>query len=232
MKNRWLVLCLLLTAPACDEMNGPDDDDCCERIVGSGNVVTVTREVAGFSAVTVRSGALISGAARIRIEQTGEESLSITAEDNILAVLISEVTDGELTLGQPENVVLETHAEILYELTVKELSSLQISGVMNATALGLDTDALDVVIDGVSTLSASGRADVQSLRVSGVATYYASGLASREVVVRGSGVMTMTLNVSERLDVRACGAGTIGYEGNPEEVLDTAGCHGIALRRL
>ena len=226
MKNRWLVLCLLLTAPACDEIDGPDDDDGDERIVGSGNVVTETREVAGFSAVSV------SGVARIRIEQTGQESLTITAEDNILPVLISEVTGGELTLGQPENVNLITHAEILYELTVKKLSSLQISGVMNATALGLDTDALDIVIDGVNTLSASGRADVQSLRVSGVTTYYASGLASREVVVRGSGVVTMTLNVRERLDVRACGAGTIDYEGDPEKVLDPAGCRGIALRRL
>ena len=226
MKNRWLVLCLLLTAPACGEIDGPDDDDGGERIVGSGNVVTETREVAGFSAVSV------SGVARIRIEQTGEESLSITAEDNILPVLISEVTGGELTLGQPENVNLITHAEILYELTVKELSSLQISGVMDATALGLDTDALDVVIDGLSKLSASGRADVQSLRVSGVTTYNASGLASRVVVVRGSGVVTMTLNVSERLDVRACGAGTIDYEGDPEVVLDPAGCPGIALRRL
>ncbi len=225
MKNRWLVLCLLLTAPACDEIDGPDDDGGGERIVGSGNVVTETREVAGFSAVTV------GGVARIRIEQTGEESLSITAEDNILPVLISEVTDGELTLGQPENVVLETHAEILYELTVKELSSLQISGVMNASALGLDTDALDVVIDGVSTLSASGRADVQSLRVSGITTYNASGLASREVVVRGSGIVTMTLNVSERLDVRACGVGTIFYEGDPEEVLGPADCRRLAVRR-
>ncbi len=49
--------------------------------------------------------------------------------------------------------------------------------------------------------------------------------------MRGSGIVTMTLNVNERLDVRACGVGTIFYEGDPEEVLGPADCRRLAVRR-
>ncbi len=47
-------------------------------IVGSGRVVTEARPVQGFTAVSV------SGGVNLIIEQTGVESLAITAEDNIL----------------------------------------------------------------------------------------------------------------------------------------------------
>ena len=52
--------------------------------VGSGNVVKETREARDFDSVSLTGiGALI-------IQQTGEESLTIEADDNILPLLTSE----------------------------------------------------------------------------------------------------------------------------------------------
>ena len=59
-----------------------------ETIVGSGNVVTESRAVSEFTAVSVH------GVGRITIEQTDEETLTITADDNVLPVLVSEIRDG------------------------------------------------------------------------------------------------------------------------------------------
>jgi len=50
----------------------------CSVTKGSGRVVTETREVGGFTKVE------LSGSGELTIEKTGTESLSISAEDNLL----------------------------------------------------------------------------------------------------------------------------------------------------
>src|SRR5687767_1144824 len=56
-----------------------------KTVDGSGNVVVEQREVSGFSAVSM------SGFGELIIQQTGKESLSITADDNLLPLLTSKV---------------------------------------------------------------------------------------------------------------------------------------------
>ena len=171
-----LVLCGCGTIPV-----EPQDDD--TSIIGSGNVVTESRSVSGFAGVSLH------GVARITIEQTSEETLTITAEDNVIPVLLSNVRDGRLILGPEENIKFETHAEIVYHLHVQNLSSIEINGVIYADAVGIDTEALDVDILGVSRLTASGRAPLQDVFLSGVSTYHAQALASEEITIDGSGVI-------------------------------------------
>ncbi len=190
-------------------------------ITGSGNVVTEPRTVSGFAGVSLH------GVARMMIEQTGEETLTITAEDNVLPVLLSEVRDGRLFLGPEENISFELHQEIVYQLTVKNLSSIEINGVIQAGAVGIDTETLDVDIVGVSHLTASGRAPLQDVFLSGVATYHAQALASEGVTIDGDGVINATVQVSDWLTVRACGVGSIKYIGSPRVTQST--CPGISV---
>src|SRR5262245_9149335 len=58
-----------------------------EIIKGSGNVIQQSRPVTGFNAVVV------SGIGELSATQGGQESLTIEAEDNIAAVIESEVKD-------------------------------------------------------------------------------------------------------------------------------------------
>ena len=129
----------------------------------------------------------------------------MTAEDNLLPVLLSEVRNGRLYIGPEENTNFESHAEVIYHLHVKDLNSIEINGVIHANAIGLDTDALDVDIRGVSHLMASGRAPLQSVFLSGVSTYEGQALASGEMTIDGDGVISATVQVSDSLTVRACG---------------------------
>ncbi len=214
-----LVLCSCGTLPV-----GPSDDDSGTTIIGSGNVVTESRTVSGFAGVSLH------GVARITIEQTSEETLTITAEDNVIPVLLSNVRDGRLILGPEENIKFETHAEIVYHLHVQNLSSIEINGVIYADAVGIDTEALDVDILGVSRLTASGRAPLQDVFLSGVSTYHAQALASEEITIDGSGVITATVQVSDLLTVRACGVGSIEYIGAPEVLRSTCYSLGVSKR--
>ena len=213
-----LVLCGCGVLPV-----GPLDEDE-TTIIGSGNVVTEPRTVSGFSGVSLH------GVARIMIEQTGEETLTISAEDNVLPVLISEVRDGRLFLGPEENTSFELHEEIVYHVHVQNLSSIEINGVIYADAVGLDTESLDVDIRGVSYLTASGRARLQDVFFSGVSTYHAQALASEGITIDGGGVIDATVQVSDLLTVRACGVGSIKYIGAPE-VLQSSTCYSLGVSR-
>ena len=199
-----LVLCGCGVLPV-----GPLDEDE-TTITESGNVVTESRTVSGFSGISLH------GVARMTIEQTVEEALTITAENNVLPLLLSSVSNGRLIIGPEEDINFGTQAEILYHVHVKNLSSIEINGVIHADAVGLDTDSLDIDIRGVSYLMASGRALLQEVFFSGVSTYQAQALASAGITIDGDGVINATVQVSDSLTVRACGVGSIKYIGTPE----------------
>jgi hypothetical protein len=60
---------------------------------GSGNVISESRSVTDFTGVE------LSGSGKLIIEQSDVESLTITADDNLLPDLTAEVRDSRLLLG-------------------------------------------------------------------------------------------------------------------------------------
>jgi hypothetical protein len=115
---------------------------------GSGNVVRETREVRDFDSIK------LSGSGSIFISQTGEESLAIEAEDNILPLLTSDVHGRQLELGSQPLGAISPQASIRYYLTVKDLRSLEISGAGKVEISTLATDELRVTVSGSGDLHA------------------------------------------------------------------------------
>ena len=91
-------------------------------ITGSGNLKTEVRQVSNFSQVD------FSAVGTLTIEQTGIEGLSITADDNILPILTSDVSNSVLHLGAKDNQNYTTEKPITYLLSVKTLTGLTLSG--------------------------------------------------------------------------------------------------------
>src|SRR5215469_3189161 len=91
-------------------------------VVGSGNVVSEKREARDFDQIT------LTGVGAVIVTQTGEESLTIEAEDNILPLLTSEVRDHELVLGAESGSSISPRAKIRFIVTVDHLHGLRISG--------------------------------------------------------------------------------------------------------
>ena len=222
-KTPSLATLVVLALGGCGVLPVGPFDESETTVIGSDNVVTEPRTVSGFSGISLH------GVARITIEQTGEEQLTITAEDNVLPVLISEVRDGRLFLGPEENISFELHDEIVYHVHVRNLTSIEINGVIYAGAVGIDTETLDVDILGVSHLTVSGRAPQQDVFLSGVGTYHAQALASAGVTIDGDGVINATVQVSDSLNVRACGVGSIRYIGAPQVLQST--CPSLSVSR-
>jgi hypothetical protein len=201
------ALLLLLAVSACDvdDFCGPHDD----HVVGSGRVVTEVRPVASFDAVS------LSGVGRLFIQQTGSESLEVTAEDNVLEVLRSDVVGGRLVLGPEPGTSISNHREIEYRLTVAELNELEVSGACEVEVEGLRTDLLRVWVSGSSRVAASGVVDRQELVFSGASGYRGEALASRAVRLDVSGVSALQVRVSETLEGSASGVSVVEYYGRP-----------------
>lgn len=179
-------------------------------IRGSGVFKTQSRPVAGFSSIFFKSEG------KVIVNQTGKESLTIRAEDNILPLLESTVTDRVLYLGTVNNTDIDPTKPIEFVLEVKTLERLNIDGVSSVEAKNIQSKRLAVSLRGVGNVTISGKADVLDLDLFGVGSYEGAAFKTKQTVVRSRGVGSAVINASEQLDADLSGIGSVEYIGSPQ----------------
>jgi hypothetical protein len=182
----------------------------CSATAGSGQLATQSRQVSGFTSVE------LTGVGELSIDQTGTESLTVSAEDNLLPLLTSRVEADTLILGKKPNTRIVTSKPITYTLTMKDITGLAVSGSGTINAPKLTTAALRIEISGSGVITTAGNADDQSLEISGSGRYLADGLTSKTTTAEISGSGTANVVASNALDVKISGSGTLTYSGNPQ----------------
>ena len=190
----------------------------------SGDIASEARDVSGFDEVE------LSGVGNLSIRQTGTESLSVRAEEDVLPKIRTEVVDGRLLIGPEPNTSIETTEPIDYELTVDNLRALELSGSGNVDAEGIDTDQLVVDISGSGAVKTSGRAESQEVHVSGAGDYDAQDLESKRVRIEVEGAGSAVVNASEELDAKVGGTGFVEYVGDPTIEQDVSGVGRVSKR--
>ena len=191
---------------------------------GSGDVASETRNVSGFDEVELR------GVGDLSIRQTGEESLTVEAEEGVLPKIATEVVDGRLVIGPEPNTNIQTTRPIDYELSVEDLRALEVSGSGDVNAEGIDTDNLEVTITGSGAVEMGGRADSQNVSVSGSGNYRALELESKQAKVDVEGAGSALVNASDTLDATVGGAGSVEYAGDPAVEQDVSGAGRVSKR--
>jgi hypothetical protein len=182
---------------------------------GSGTVKTETRNVSGFTGVT------FSSFGTLNITQTGTESLTISADDNLLPLLTSNVSNNTLFLGaKPGNSVTPTKP-IVYTLTVKNLNNITLSGAGKVNATNIKTSALNITLSGAGNMTISGSASSQTALVSGLGSYSGKGFPTDSAQVTISGAGSATITVNKDLTAIVSGAGSVTYYGSPSQVTKT-----------
>jgi hypothetical protein len=175
---------------------------------GSGTLRTESRDVSGFSTVE------LTGVGDVIIEQTGTESLSIQAEDNLLPELTSDVSGGTLRLGSKTGAAPNPTRAITYRVTTKNLSGLRLSGSGSETATKIGAGAIAIDISGSGDITTEGTADSQTITISGSGNYRAGKLTTKSSSVQISGSGDATLNVRDTLTADLRGSGNVNYTGN------------------
>jgi hypothetical protein len=188
--------------------------------------------VSGFTAVE------LDGTGDLNITQTGKESLSITADDNLLPYLTSDVQGGTLHLGVKPNTSIQTSTPIRYQLTVKQLQGITLagsgsvttnalnanqlqvtlSGSGNMTLSGITTTSVTATLSGSGNLTTKGQTQTQQVMLSGSGTYQGDGLTSQTATVQVAGSGDAHVNANGTLTATVTGSGDITYTGHPSQV--------------
>ena len=175
----------------------------------SSNVTSESRSASGFEEVELQ------GVGSLSIQQTGTESLTIEAEEDVLPKVRTEVVNNRLIIGPKPNTSLLTTEPINYRLTVKDLSALEVSGSGGVDAEGISTDELAVTITGAGDVKIRGKAKSQQVAILGSGDYRARDLESKEVKVDVGGSGSAVVNVSGELNAEVSGSGSVEYIGDP-----------------
>ena len=195
-----------------------------ERVSGSGNVVTETRNVSGFDGVT------ITGAGNILIDQSGAESLTITTDDNLLQYITTEVRGGKLVIEFATGVLFDKVKDLTFKVGAKNLNSIQVDGAANVEGKNIATENLSVKLNGAGAMTLSGKATEQNVALDGVGTYNAADLSSQRAQVTNNGAGTVVVRVSDKLDAIVNGLGSIDYIGDPQVTKQVSGIGTIRQR--
>ena len=202
-------------------------------------VRTETREVSGFDRVA------LAGFGDLVLTQGEEESLTIEASPDILERIKTEVKDGQLTIRFSRNW-LDWIGEVLasgfagmrvrYDLKVKELTALAITGAgrvqvasLEAGHLALelrgagqlsveslDAKRLEIDLSGAGQIKVEGRVTEQTATVTGAGSYDAPTLESQRATATLTGLGGATLWVVEDLEATIRSVGSVSYYGAPK----------------
>ena len=182
-------------------------------IRGSGDVKTETRTVSGFKAVE------LAGIGKLKIEQTGSESLTVEADDNLLSYLTTEVHGTRLVIGTKPNANLRPTKPIVFRLTVKNLDNLALSGSGNIETGDINSKGFVADLNGSGNL-ALGRITAPrfELHSSGSGNFKSQGIKSDEARLDASGSGSRTINNldTKTLNVDQSSSGSIRLSGRSD----------------
>lgn len=209
-------------------------------IEGSGNIITEERNVSGFDRVT------LSGFGEVSVQQGEAVSLTVSTDDNIMPHVRTEVRNNTLILDfddKGRNRGYNPTDGIKFNLVVKDLSRIDISGAGSFDVKELETKSLladlsgagsleignltanELVVrqSGAGTVFVSGQVEGQELTHSGVGSYHAADLESKTAIIDISGAGSATVWATELLDIQISGLGSVIYYGNPRIIQNVSG---------
>jgi hypothetical protein len=179
-------------------------------VVGNGQIVTQQRAVGDFRAVSLR------GAGDLTVEIGPRASLRVSADSNILPLLVQRERGDELILETKQSYRSRTKPR--YVLTVPSLDSIGIGGSGDARVGGVSSDRFSIAIGGSGHIVARGRTGRLMAAIGGSGDIDARALqaSSASVTIGGSGTAQVATNGP--LSGSIAGSGSIRYLGRPSSI--------------
>jgi len=205
----FVLASAVLALSGCGDISISIGDD--KAVNGSGVRASESRAVASFNAIDATG----IGSMKVRIGDT--DALKITADDNLLPLIKSEVKDGVLILSSTSAIHSKT--DVVYEVTAKSINRLENSGTVSIDAQGFKGGSLKVETSGVGGTTLSGKVDSLKVELSGVGSIDAEALAADRVDVEMSGVGSGSVRADKSIRANVSGVGSLTWKGAATDVL-------------
>jgi hypothetical protein len=195
---------------------------------GSGNVKEETRNVGDFSAVGVEQGVSAT------ISVGPRTSVTVSADDNLLPLVRTEVKNGRLMVGLTERHIKSSQG-IRVNVTTPELKAVGGSGGSSITVEGstgstfeaegsggsvitvnkVSAEQIKVATSGGARVSLSGTGKDLKIYMSGGSGVKAMDIPAASVEISGSGGANAEVAASESLEADLSGGAKVRVKGNP-----------------
>ena len=179
-------------------------------VKGSGIAKTEKRVVASFDSLDVN----YAGAIEMRSQE--QQNVQISGDDNIIPLITTEVRNGTLYIRGIKGYSPQQKLQVI--VSTPNVKRFVFDGVGEANLSNIKNDRLEIVVNGVGGLSASGETKELDINLSGVGSVNAKNLRAVNVKANSNAVGNVDLYATGKLDVTASGIGEVNYYGNPKIV--------------
>jgi Putative auto-transporter adhesin, head GIN domain len=183
---------------------------CSGSTTGSGHIVTVSRTVSGFSSID------LTGAATVTVAVGRATAVSISGDDNIVALIRADVRDGVLVISSKHGYKSDHMLHV--RVATPALDGVTLKGSGTFTAAGIRATAFSLVLSGAGTLVLAGTVGTLDTTISGVGSAVLQHLTAKDAHVTLSGTGSVDVYVTGTLDATVNGVGSIVYSGHPARV--------------
>ena len=190
---------------------------------GNGRITEETRHVTEFNKIDA------AGAFTIKIKVGEEPHLKISAEENLLKYIRTDVRGRTLVIDSRKSI--SPRKEIRIYITTPELYSIDCSGANNVYAQDIDADNFKVDLSGAGNIDLRGQTDRLHAEISGAGNIDARELKANEVYISVSGAASADVYARNYLDASVSGVGSIDYYGNPKKTNTSVSGVGSISRR-
>ena len=214
------------------------------KITGDGNVVTENRNLASNF-----TGIIASNGLDVYVTQENKNAISVTADENLQDIIITEVENGILMIYSERNIWRAKSKKIyvsiktVTSLTATSGSEISSKGTINADEISIDATSgagirITVDANSVATSTSSG----SEIRISGNADYHSSeatsgstikayDLISKNVFAKATSGADINIYASNKIEAKANSGGDIDIQGNPKKIIKKSSSGGSISNR-
>lgn len=188
----------------------------CNVVRGSGVATEETRDVATFWRVEAR------GVARLQLfiaeSDAATMTLTVRGDDNLVPLLVTQVTDGTLLVESEPGYQLNPKVPLEVSALVPDLNDIQADDDVFVLADGINNAQIGVAGRGSAYVNVGGQTG--TLNVYGIdsASINTSALLAESVQIQARGSSAIEVCAETSLNVMASGSARVAYTCGPDEI--------------
>ncbi len=180
------------------------------KIEPSGVAKSESRQLADFTQVELEA------IGQVEIKLGDSFDVQITADDNVLPEVTTEVVDGRLKLSMRDGISLQGKVDIRFAIQLPKLERAIVSGAGGIHVTGDLGDSVVLELSGAGSIRAEGEVDRLEGELSGAGNLELSKLNATSAAIRISGTGNAQVYAAETLDAEVSGVGNVRYQGTPK----------------
>jgi len=219
------IILLAFIGVAVSAAFAPEGDRADRRAELSGKIISQTRDVQDFDRVELR------GSYDMQLTAGEDYALKLTGDEALLKRVKTRVGEGRLVIGPEEGTSQRTLEDLELLLGLPALAGLTVNGAADANLQKIDSEGLDLVINGAGRIKADGRCGRLNVTTNGAGDVDTKALRCKEVKVTINGAGDTTVYASEAVESVISGVGDVVVYGEPSKVEESkSGFGSLSIR--